>query len=896
MLVLTRKALALLASCIFSFASVTAQAVVIAAAAWGLAACGGNQSPVSLESQQVPAGLAEIAAPAAEPVPGATGTPAAAPTAVIGPSLQERLAVAQPSDVLQVIVTFHGKNAPTDAQLGALRRLGLVGTHLRAFPIAGVLATPVQILQLTHLAEVRSIYHNDRLDYDNEGGTNITSVKKLRSDPFLLAAHASLPFRGKGVTVMINDSGIDGTHEDLKFPGHVIQNVYAGGNLHAQDALLPVTIKEDVSNTDFSTSHGTHVAGIVGAAGARSAGKYTGVAPDASLIGYGSGAALFVLDALGGFDYAKLNKQRYGIRIITNSFGNPSQIGMPFDPEDPTNVVTQELAEDLGMVVVFSAGNSGNGEGTITGVFKKAPWVILAANGTKEGRLANSSSRGQFGYAATYKDTRRGITYTLTDRPTVIAPGTSIVSTRAASIDPLPALDSTTGIEPAHLPFYTIKSGTSMSAPHVAGIIALMLEANPELTWREVKTILEKTATNVADLADWEGGAGYVNAHAAVAMSAKLRNDFGATNKLYRNFNSKAKIIVGSSRTLQVSYAPVNNVVTGNNYREFVVAPGTSLVLAFGVLPGVQVYPGTMRIALEDPDGVLYNPGQGIPGAFLSGYRSVSAPGKPGVWKVSLRGTCGLSTVPASACPASPSTNGLSTPTTEPVNVIVKEIVTQGFDNLADVVGHPSRSFIEAAVALRLVDGRAGQNFQPNAALTRIELAEYLTLGPGLRQHLPLNRVPTFTDLEPSQHAVAEAAASKGAFLMDSNFGARAAIEALPGPFNPGGYVTRTELAYSLVQALGFQAFAQSFTGPVTYRFDGRDIPVSDLGSVPPQLYGYLDKALDLGLINPTLSLVVLTGQATPTLVVQFKPTRYVTRAEYAVASVRARDAYAPRP
>lgn len=57
----------------------------------------------------------------------------------------------------------------------------------------------------------------------------------------------------------------------------------------------------NVENTDATGGHGTHVAGIAGGTGALSNGKYEGVAPGAPLVGYGSGAALFILDALGGF-------------------------------------------------------------------------------------------------------------------------------------------------------------------------------------------------------------------------------------------------------------------------------------------------------------------------------------------------------------------------------------------------------------------------------------------------------------------------------------------------------------------------------------------------------------------------------------------------------------------
>jgi subtilisin family serine protease len=824
---------------------------------------------------------------------------------VIGASLQERLLQGSPTDRLQVIVTFNGTGAPTPEQIAGLASMGVSGVHLRSFPIAGVVATPAQIERIATLPGVRSVYHNDPLVYENEDATTLTGVRKLRDDPLL-------GYTGAGVTVLVNDSGIDGTHEDLKYPNHVIQNVYAGTNLAAHNGdvestsctlgactgkVLPVTWVEDVPNTDFSTSHGSHVAGIVGGSGARSGGKYTGVAPGARLVGYGSGAALFVLDALGGFDYAKSQWAAYGIRVVTNSFGSPGEINQPFDPENPVNVATQELAEDLGMIIVFSAGNSG-GENAITGVYKKAPWVVVVANGTKQGRIAPTSSRGQIGFSGTYTDPRRNRTYTLTDRPTVMAPGTSIVSVRALSTDPLPAADSTAGIAPEHLPFYTIKSGTSMAAPHVAGIIALMLEANPALGWREIKTILEKTATNVGDLADWETGAGYANAYAAVAMAAAQRagssvrnQDYGQTNKLYRSFNARANMRTEGAQSFTITYSPLDNPVTGTNFATFEVGPQATLVLASGDVGGpTGTGPGQLlRVALQDPDGELYSPGVPIPGGALSGYRIVVAPAKPGTWKVMVRGTCGLTTtVTVSVCTEDVDTNGIGVPTT--VDVHVKTIATESFAGLADVTAHPLRGFIEAAVARQLVDGRADGNFHPDAPLTRSELAEYLTLSPGLRQFLPLNGLSSFADVPAAQLAFAEAAAARGGILRDPNLGARAAIEVSGTQFFPGSGATRVQLAYSLVQTLGLQGLAAAHTGDVVYLHDDDFVTVTDLQDVPRDLYGYIQLALDLRLLTLKLQNV---GQ--DRLKVRFQPAKSMTRAEYARAAVVAADFYAPR-
>ena len=232
-----------------------------------------------------------------------------------------------------------------------------------------------------------------------------------------------LPASGKGIGVLVNDSGIDGNHPDLQFGPKVVQNVLGQTNLHAQDSMLPITYVEDVPDTDIAGGHGTHVAGTIGGTGAASSGAQEGVAPGADIIGYGSGAGLFILDTIGGFDYALVNQFRYNIRVVSNSFGSPSDTGTDFNPDDPTNIATKALA-DRNIVVVFSAGNSGSGEDTITGNFKKAPWVVTVGAGSNQGTLADFSSRGRRdgGGVATVD----GQTYTWVDRPNIVAPGVDV--------------------------------------------------------------------------------------------------------------------------------------------------------------------------------------------------------------------------------------------------------------------------------------------------------------------------------------------------------------------------------------------------------------------------------------------------------------------------------------
>ncbi|MCA1065842.1 S8 family serine peptidase [Rossellomorea aquimaris] len=414
---------------------------------------------------------------------------------------------------LEIIVSFTSQDKHTQKQV--LQQTGIEkGILLNQLPMAGMTATKEQIAALSQSSKVRSIYYNQKLEYENADATRLTGVDKVRTDGDFIKKNGGLPITGDGVGVVVNDSGVDGTHKDLEFGDHLVQNVAAFMNLNAVTELAPVTYVENVPNTDNNSGHGTHVAGIVGATGKMSSGKHEGVAPGADLVGYGSGAGLAILDTLGAFDYSLTHQFEYNIRVITNSWGDTSEAGKPFDPEHPINIATKKLF-DRGILTVFSAGNSGPGEGTISGNYKKAPWVVTVAAGTKGGELTEFSSRGLKDVGGTVSVD--GQEWHWTDAPTVTAPGENIISTRV--ISPIPALGATIDVEfidPAYLPYYTTMSGTSMAAPHVAGIAALLFEANPTLTPLDVKEILTSTATNMPNDESWEVGAGYVNAYQAV--------------------------------------------------------------------------------------------------------------------------------------------------------------------------------------------------------------------------------------------------------------------------------------------------------------------------------------------------------------------------------------------
>ncbi|XQF92683.1 S8 family peptidase [Pseudoalteromonas espejiana] len=282
----------------------------------------------------------------------------AAAAAVIGNQLEQKLQTMSATESAMVVVSYDQLGALSNTQLQNLLSLGLVeGVQFKSLPIIGLLATPSQISQLVNVPGVRSVYANRSLTYFNKEARELTGVEKLQSDDF--EAHNGIKFTGKGVTVIVNDSGIDATLDDLEYGSKVIENVQ--GVTHAQAISLTgidgVWI-EGQPNTDLNVGHGTHCAGTVAGWGSHSDGEYKGAAPGADLIGYGSGAGLSILDALGGYDYAISHIWDFNspIRVMSNSWGSSGK----FDPLGPISLASYK-AYKLGMISVFAAGNSGFG-------------------------------------------------------------------------------------------------------------------------------------------------------------------------------------------------------------------------------------------------------------------------------------------------------------------------------------------------------------------------------------------------------------------------------------------------------------------------------------------------------------------------------------------------------
>lgn len=294
---------------------------------------------------------------------------------------------------------------------------------------------------------------------------------------------------GKGAKVAIFDTGIDWNHEDL------IDNL--------SELVYDVETNSNVRKKYGINGHGTHVAGIVGAS--RNNGKFiAGVAPDAQLISISSRLSTFVLleteKLANGFNWAVQN----GIDIINCSWHwAKSQL-----LSDAIDNAIQLGRNGKGCIVVKSSGNN-NGAITFPGNYRPEILVVGAID--------------NFGYRLYIESINNGETKIFGScfgpALDIVAPGVDVYST-------LP--NNNVGY----------MDGTSMAAPHVSGIAALILELNPDLTAQQVRNIIEQSIIKVGDIeytnttnrpnGTWNEyyGYGLVDALKAVQNTPRKRIDY----------------------------------------------------------------------------------------------------------------------------------------------------------------------------------------------------------------------------------------------------------------------------------------------------------------------------------------------------------------------------------
>lgn len=370
---------------------------------------------------------------------------------------------------------------------------------------------------------VRDAYYAQQWHLNTKYGINVQAVWN--------------EYNGRGVRIGIVDDGVQHTHKDLN-------------NNYRTDLDYDARNKDnDAFSSLKSDQHGTTVAGVI-AAEMNNDGNYgvVGVAWDADIAGFrmGFGAAgsnAQILDNMQRQKAMDISNNSWGFSgFFTDNFETAafSAIG---------NAIRDAAANGrggLGTVFVFAAGNErASGQNVNYHDFQNSPYTIAVGATDINGNITAFSTPG----AAVL----------------IAAPGQNIVTTDRTGSDGYVSGD------------FVLVSGTSFAAPIVSGVVALMLEANPLLGYRDVQEILAYSAAKppgflasdlINDATNWNGGGlsynhdhgfGLVDAHAAVRLAETwTQTSTFANQKIYTETSGLRLAIpdgnaVGISSTINVS-------------------------------------------------------------------------------------------------------------------------------------------------------------------------------------------------------------------------------------------------------------------------------------------------------------------------------------------------------
>ena len=273
---------------------------------------------------------------------------------------------------------------------------------------------------------------------------------------------AETGYDGSGTTVAIIDTGLDGNHTSLDDQDDD-PTTYDPKILGFYDA---VNSPDDTSGNIFpfdDQGHGSHCGGTTAGTGAPTY-DHPGMAPQAHLVGVkvlgadGSGSFAGVM---AGMQWTIDTMHQYNTRIASMSLGGPGAIEWTSSEEDSVNRQANEMVR-AGIALYIAAGN--NGVSAQIGTPGSAEDVITVGALDKDTSIAIYSSQGP---------TEEGRV-----KPNIAYMGSSIMSVEYNSGDQ-----------------YSAKSGTSMATPGAAGVGALMLQANPDLSPFDIRNIMQETAT-----------------------------------------------------------------------------------------------------------------------------------------------------------------------------------------------------------------------------------------------------------------------------------------------------------------------------------------------------------------------------------------------------------------
>ena len=500
--------------------------------------------------------------------------------------------------------------------------------------VDAILIGAVDALNVTELSQIEGVVMVERYGSIQFYGDIQTMAVKARNSTEYPESAWQLGVSGKGVNIALTDTGVDSEHPGLE--GKHVAGFDAVCFVHTDvhDCVLAGGRETDGSyDPDDGNQHGTACMGMAAATGIEADGsqsEFYGSAPNASLVDVRIGTDIgagpfetylieqeFYESAMNGLQWIIDNKDTawpgvdeslHGIDIISLSWGITSHEGGGSDGEDMHSRILDEATE-AGVTVSNAAGNDGDDNDGLSGMSSSSLSITVGATDDKntidreDDTVAGYSSRGP------RRDNGDGnpINELI---PEVSAPGTNIIQaegcvTSGGCHNDIPGQDASDNT-------YTGRgSGTSYATPSVTGIIALMMEANPDLSPMQIKEVLKQTAERrgpaSAPTVDpyWNRDFGYgmVDARAAVELSMHLLETNQTANIDWTIQNHLLNVTQEGSTTIITGHAwTQSNVIERVEYR---VGDGSWREVTYEVAPEElgPLTPFNWTVALDLPSG-----------------------------------------------------------------------------------------------------------------------------------------------------------------------------------------------------------------------------------------------------------------------------------------------------
>ncbi|HIH82537.1 MAG TPA: S8 family serine peptidase [Candidatus Thalassarchaeaceae archaeon] len=439
-------------------------------------------------------------------------------------------------------------HTPTSIDQARVQALGHTVNQL-LHSVDALLIGTVNASDVWALAQLDGVVMVERYGVVTFYGDVQTQAVKARNSSFYPVGAWDLGVSGVGVNIALTDTGVDSEHPGLE--GKHVAGYDAVCFVHSDPACYLSGRETDGSyDPDDGNQHGTACMGMAAATGLEADGtqsEYYGSAPNASLvdvrIGTDIGAGPFenyffeqdvYESALNGLQWIIDNKDTawpgvdeslHGIDIISLSWGITSHESGGSDGEDMHSRILDEATE-AGVTVSNAAGNDGEDNDGLSGMSASSLSITVGATDDKntvdrgDDTIASYSSRGPRRDNGDNNPINELI-------PEVSAPGTNIIQAEGC----VTSGGCSNYLSDASENTYTGRgSGTSYATPSVTGVIALVIEANPDLDPLQIKEVLKQTAErrggpSAPDIDPYwnrDFGYGMVDAYEAVKLAQHL--------------------------------------------------------------------------------------------------------------------------------------------------------------------------------------------------------------------------------------------------------------------------------------------------------------------------------------------------------------------------------------